>query len=119
MAWAFTTFHSANWHPLTWLSHMIDSQIFGLNAGGHLFVSALIHVSNTVILFFFLTANALISYPPQARFGPGPRQPHTRASANQCAAKIDRRLISIACSSIAICVLPRKHSGFNLNRVLG
>jgi protein O-mannosyl-transferase len=54
IAWAFTTFHAANWHPLTWLSHMVDSQVFGLNAGGHLFVNALIHVSNTLLLFFFL-----------------------------------------------------------------
>ena len=54
MIWAFTTFHSANWHPLTWLSHMIDSQLFGLNAGGHLFVNALIHTANTLLLFLFL-----------------------------------------------------------------
>ena len=54
MVWAFTTFYSANWHPLTWLSHMVDGQLFGLNAGGHLFVNALIHVSNTLVLFFFL-----------------------------------------------------------------
>jgi len=54
IAWAFTTFHAANWHPLTWLSHMLDSQIFGLNAGGHLLVNALIHVSNTLLLFLFL-----------------------------------------------------------------
>jgi protein O-mannosyl-transferase len=54
IGWAFTTFHAANWHPLTWLSHMVDSQLFGLNAGGHLFVNALIHVSNTLLLFFFL-----------------------------------------------------------------
>jgi tetratricopeptide (TPR) repeat protein len=54
IAWAFTTFHAANWHPLTWLSHMLDSQIFGLNAGGHLLVNALIHASNTVLLFLFL-----------------------------------------------------------------
>jgi tetratricopeptide (TPR) repeat protein len=54
MAWAFTTFHAANWHPLTWLSHMVDSQFFGLNAGGHLSVNALFHVSNTLLLFFFL-----------------------------------------------------------------
>jgi protein O-mannosyl-transferase len=52
--WALTTFHAANWHPLTWFSHMVDSQVFGLNAGGHLFVNALIHVSNTLLLFFFL-----------------------------------------------------------------
>jgi Tfp pilus assembly protein PilF len=53
IAWAFTTFHAANWHPLTWLSHMLDSQIFGLNAGGHLFINALIHASNTLLLFLF------------------------------------------------------------------
>src|SRR5437763_9433027 len=54
IAWAFTTFHAANWHPLTWLSHMVDCQVFGLNAGGHLLVNALLHVSNTLLLFFFL-----------------------------------------------------------------
>jgi Tfp pilus assembly protein PilF len=54
ITWAFTTFHSANWHPLTWLSHMLDSQLFGLNAGGHLFVNALIHTANTLLLFLFL-----------------------------------------------------------------
>lgn len=51
--WAFTTFESANWHPLTWLSHMLDSQIFGLNAGGHLFVNASIHAANSLLLFLF------------------------------------------------------------------
>ena len=54
IAWAFTTFLDANWHPLTWLSHMVDSEIFGLNAGGPLLVNALIHVSNTLLLFLFL-----------------------------------------------------------------
>lgn len=54
MTWAFTTFHSANWHPLTWLSHMVDSQLFGRNAGGHLVVNALVHLSNTLLLFVFL-----------------------------------------------------------------
>src|SRR5436190_17389878 len=54
VAWAFTTFHAANWHPLTWLSHMVDSQIFGLKAGGHVFVNTVIHVLNTLLLFFFL-----------------------------------------------------------------
>ena len=54
IAWAFTTFHDSNWHPLTWLSHMVDCQIFGLNAGGHLFVNALIHVANTLLLFLLL-----------------------------------------------------------------
>ena len=54
IAWAFTTFHAANWHPVTWLSHMLDCQFFGLNAGGHLFVSMLIHVANTLFVFVLL-----------------------------------------------------------------
>lgn len=54
IGWAFTTFHAANWHPITWLSHMVDSQLFGLNAGGHLLVNALIHVTNALLLFLFL-----------------------------------------------------------------
>ena len=54
LAWAFTTFHSGNWHPLTWIAHMIDSHLFGIFAGGHLLVSALIHVANTLLVFWFL-----------------------------------------------------------------
>src|SRR5437870_3954780 len=54
LAWALTTFHSGNWHPLTWIAHMIDSQLFGMIAGGHLLVSALIHAANTLLLFWFL-----------------------------------------------------------------
>ena len=54
ISWAFTTFYNANWHPLTWIAHMIDSQLFGLNAGGHLLVNALIHVANTLLVFWFL-----------------------------------------------------------------
>src|SRR5581483_7369204 len=53
LAWAFTTFHAGNWHPLTWISHMIDSQLFGTFAGGHLLVNALIHAANTLLLFWF------------------------------------------------------------------
>jgi tetratricopeptide (TPR) repeat protein len=52
--WAFATFHAANWHPLTWLSHMLDSQLFGLDAGWHLLMNALIHVLNALLLFYFL-----------------------------------------------------------------
>jgi tetratricopeptide (TPR) repeat protein len=35
LLWAFTTTHSVNWHPLTWLSHMLDCQLYGLNPAGH------------------------------------------------------------------------------------
>jgi Flp pilus assembly protein TadD len=52
--WAFTTWHASNWHPLTWISHMADCEMFGLNAGGHHFVSALFHAANAVLLFVLL-----------------------------------------------------------------
>src|SRR6476661_1172666 len=54
VAWAFTTFHAGNWHPVTWISHMIDSQLFGMFAGGHLLVNALIHAANTLLVFWLL-----------------------------------------------------------------
>lgn len=48
--WAFTAFHAANWHPLTWLSHMLDVELFGLNPLGHHAVSLLLHAANSVLL---------------------------------------------------------------------
>jgi len=52
--WAFTTFHEANWHPLTWLSHMLDCQLFGLWAGGHHLVNVALHAANSVLIFLVL-----------------------------------------------------------------
>jgi Flp pilus assembly protein TadD len=63
LAWAFTTFHAANWHPLTWISHMIDRQLFGTNAGRHLLVNTLIHVTNTLLIFYFLLRTTHARWP--------------------------------------------------------
>ncbi|MDD5234463.1 MAG: tetratricopeptide repeat protein [Syntrophales bacterium] len=52
--WAFTSFHASNWHPLTWLSHMADSQIFGLEAGRHHLVNVFLHIMNSILLFLIL-----------------------------------------------------------------
>jgi tetratricopeptide (TPR) repeat protein len=52
--WAFQTFHASNWHPLTWLSHMTDCQLFGLNPRGHHLTSVLLHAVNTVLVFLVL-----------------------------------------------------------------
>ncbi len=52
--WAFTTTTAANWHPLTWLSHALDYQLFALNAAGHHLDSVLIHALNAVVLFLLL-----------------------------------------------------------------
>src|SRR5450631_2474821 len=52
--WAFTTFHAGNWHPLTWLSHMLDVELFGLNPVGHHAASLLIHTVNSMLLCVLL-----------------------------------------------------------------
>ncbi len=52
--WAFETGYAANWHPLTWLSHMVDCQIFGARAGGHHTTSLMLHALNSVLLFLVL-----------------------------------------------------------------
>jgi len=52
--WAFTTGHASNWHPITWLSHMLDCQLFGQNAAMHHLVSVLYHVVNATLLFLLL-----------------------------------------------------------------
>ncbi len=54
IAWAFTHVHSANWHPLTWISHMLDCQFYGLNPAGHHFSNVLIHAATAILLFFVL-----------------------------------------------------------------
>ena len=48
--WAFTTFHAGNWHPLTWLSHMLDVELFGLNPVGHHATSMVLHAVNSLLL---------------------------------------------------------------------
>ena len=54
LKWAFTTSHSGNWHPLTWLSHMLDCELYGLNPAGHHWTQVEFHIVNTVLLFFIL-----------------------------------------------------------------
>ena len=54
IAWAFKTGHSYNWHPVTWLSHLLDHELFGLKAGGHHFNNILFHAINSLLLFLIL-----------------------------------------------------------------
>jgi hypothetical protein len=54
VAWAFADSHAANWHPLSWISHMVDCQLFGLNPSAHHLENVLLHCSNTVLLFLVL-----------------------------------------------------------------
>jgi protein O-mannosyl-transferase len=54
IAWAFTARYSFNWHPLTWLSHMLDCQLYGLHPGGHHLTSVLLHAAAVILLFLLL-----------------------------------------------------------------
>ncbi len=52
--WSFTTYQQANWHPLTWLSHALDCELFGLYPAGPHYVNVLLHAANAVLLFLLL-----------------------------------------------------------------
>jgi len=54
--WALADQHAANWHPLTWLSHMLDCQLFGLNPGGPHLVNVLFHCANAALLLLLLNS---------------------------------------------------------------
>jgi len=49
--WAFRSTHASNWHPITWLSHMLDVELFGMNAGAHHLTNLFFHILNSLLLF--------------------------------------------------------------------
>lgn len=61
--WAFTSTVSNHWHPLTWLSHMLDCEMFGLNPAGHHLMNLLLHILNTVLLFLILVRSTGTIWP--------------------------------------------------------
>ncbi|HSR09862.1 MAG TPA: tetratricopeptide repeat protein [Thermodesulfobacteriota bacterium] len=52
--WAFFSSHAANWHPLTWISHMVDVDVYGMNPSGHHATNIFFHLANTLLLFLVL-----------------------------------------------------------------
>ena len=54
VTWAFVKSHSANWHPITWLSHMADVSMFGMNPAGHHAINLVFHIANSVLLMLLL-----------------------------------------------------------------
>ena len=66
IAWAFASTHASNWHPLTWLSHMLDCQLYGLKPAGHHLTNVLVHIANTLLLFVVLTRMTGALSPPLA-----------------------------------------------------
>ena len=54
IAWAFTTSHAANWHPVTWLSHIVDYQFYRSNPKGHHLTNLFFHIANALLLFLIL-----------------------------------------------------------------
>jgi Flp pilus assembly protein TadD len=54
IAWAFETGYASNWHPLTWVSHMLDCTLYGLRPGGHHLTNLLLHAADTLLLFLLL-----------------------------------------------------------------
>ena len=60
VVWALVDQHACNWHPLTWLSHMVDCQLFGLNAGPAHLENVLFHCANTALLLLLLAVLILL-----------------------------------------------------------
>jgi tetratricopeptide (TPR) repeat protein len=54
LVWAFTASYVSNWHPLTWLSLMLDHDLYGMNAGGYHLMSVILHLLSVLVLFFAL-----------------------------------------------------------------
>jgi Flp pilus assembly protein TadD len=54
LRWAFTTDRASNWHPLTWISHMLDAQLYGMNPAGHHLTNVAFHLANSILLFLLL-----------------------------------------------------------------
>ncbi len=63
MRWAFTSFHSSNWHSFTWLSHMLDWKLFGADASGHHLISLFFHIITVILLFLFLNKTTHTIWP--------------------------------------------------------
>src|SRR4051812_20806563 len=55
VAWAFTTGRGGNWHPVTWLSHMLDVSLWGSAPPGHHFTNVMVHAANTLLLFLIFS----------------------------------------------------------------
>jgi tetratricopeptide (TPR) repeat protein len=53
--WAFSSYTASNWHPVTWLSHMLDCQLYGLRPAGHHLTNVLLHTANALLLFLVLS----------------------------------------------------------------
>ena len=96
IAWAFTSSYAANWHPLTWLSHILDYQLYGLYAGGHHATNVLLHAAMAILLFLVLRRMT-------GDLGPAPSwrpsSPFTRCGWNRWPGWPNERMSSAGCSS--------------------
>lgn len=63
LKWAFTTGYACFWHPLTWISHMLDYQLFGADSAGHHLTSLIFHIVNTLLLFLVLKQMTKVIWP--------------------------------------------------------
>ena len=67
--WAFTTYYAANWHPITWIFHMLDVSLFGMNPSGHHWMNLLFHLANVLLLFGILNRMTRVLYGIHQAYG--------------------------------------------------
>ncbi len=63
IGWAFTSVHGSNWHPVTWLSHMLDCQLFAMQSGMHHLTNLILHAANACLLFYVLFRMTALVWP--------------------------------------------------------
>jgi len=103
--WAFTTVHHSYWHPLTWLSHMLDWSLFGNNATGHHLVSLFLHIGSAILLFLFCYKQQIISGPRLLPRLSSPCTPQSRIG--RLGSRTKRRLKHVLCHGypLRVCFL--------------
>ena len=107
LAWAFSSPHAGNWHPLTWISHMIDVEVFGLDAGKHHLVNVLIHTVSTLLLFLVfarMTMNVWASAFVAAMFAVHPTHVASSGWRRLCLEKVPLIVLSAASSLVTFIV---------------
>ncbi len=116
--WAFTTYYYVNWHPLTWISHALDYQLFQLDPGGHHDTNLVLHVLNALLLFWVLlraTGSPGPSFVVAAVFALHPNQRRIRGLDLGTQKPVEHlffptrtRLVHLVCAQTECCAL--RHS---------
>jgi hypothetical protein len=115
--WAFTSFELQFWHPLTWISHLLDWHLYGSNAGGHHLTNVIFHILSSVLLFLWLNRVTRASW--RSAFVAGLFALHPLRVESVAwrftASSIFPRVSSVRCISFHLKKTPGANAGFDFS----